>query len=125
MLTETSQQITNNRVGVSRLTGEVGKRSLDATSEVLLPDSNGDGLLLACLGEVRFKSGLEKLAHDTLANVVDFLQRIASSLERRQTDELNSFSKFIEILNSLLYLFQTVSNRVRLVYDLENLYAGD
>lgn len=124
VLTQTTKQVSNDFGGLGGLAGEVGERRLDASGQVALADTKGDSLLLAGLGKVGLEGRAQKVGEDALGDVVDLLQRILSTLERRKTNELDGLSELIEILHGLLDFGKAVANGVGLQDHLENLRSA-
>lgn len=121
VLAETTEEVSDDFRGLGGLAGEVGEGGLDASSQVALAQSEGDGLLLASLGEVGFEGRAQEVGEDTLRDVVDLLQRILGALERRKPDKLDGLAELVEVLHSLLDFGKAVANGVGLQNDLEDL----
>jgi hypothetical protein len=120
VLAQTTEQIRDDFGGVAGFACEVGESRLDATRQVPLADTKGDGLLLSSLGEVRLKRGPQEVRHDAFGDIVDLGERILGTLERRKADELDRLSEFIEILHGLLHFGEAAANGVGLEDDLED-----
>jgi hypothetical protein len=114
VLAETTQEVSDDLGGLGSLAGEVGEGGLDATSQVALAQTEGDGLLLAGLGEVGLEGRAQKVGEDALGDVVNLLQRILGSLERRKANKLDGLAELVEVLDCLLDFGKTVANGIGL-----------
>lgn len=114
VLAKTTEEVSDDFGGLGSLAGKVGKGGLDATSQVALAQTKGDGLLLAGLGEVGLEGRAQKVGEDALRDVVNLLQRILSSLERRKANKLDGLAELIEVLNCLLDFGKAVANGIGL-----------
>lgn len=124
VLAQTTEEVSDDFGGLGGLAGEVGEGSLDASSQVALAQSEGDGLLLAGLGEVGLESRAQEVGEDALGDVVDLLQRILGTLERSKTDKLDSLAELVKVLNSLLNFGKAVANGIRLQDYFEDLRSA-
>jgi hypothetical protein len=124
VLAQTTEKVRDDLRGFAGLAGEVGEGGLDASSQVLLADTESDGLLLSGLGEVGLEGRAQEVGEDALGDVVDLLQRILGTLEWRKADELDSLSKLVEVLHGLLDFGQAVANGVGLQNYFENLCSA-
>jgi hypothetical protein len=124
VLAQATEQVGDDFGRVAGLAGQVGEGGLDAAREVALADAQGDGLLLAGLGQVGLEGRAQEVGEDALTDVVDLLQRILGALERRKADELDRLAELVEVLRRLLHLGEAVANGVGLEDDLEDLRMG-
>lgn len=114
VLAQATEKVSDDFGGLRGLAGEVGEGGLDASSQVALAQSKSDGLLLAGLGKVGLEGRAQEVGEDALGDVVNLLQRILGTLERRKADKLNGLSELVEILHSLLDFGKAVANGIRL-----------
>lgn len=124
VLTKTTEEVRDNLRSLRSLAGEVGESRLNASSQIAFADTEGDGLLLASLGEIRLEGRAQEIRENALRNVVDLLQRILGALEWRKTNELNSLSKLVKILHSLLNFGKAVANGIGLQDYFEDLRSA-
>ena len=120
VLAETTEQVRDDLRSVWRLAGQVGKSALDATRQVPLAHTQCNRLLLPSLGERGLKGSAQEVGQNSFGYIVDLAEGDLGSLERRETDELNRLSEFVEILNRLLHFVQATADRVGGQNDFEN-----
>lgn len=124
VLAETTEEVSDDFGSLSSFTGKIGESGLDASSQVAVADSKGNGLLLASLGQVGLEGRAQEVGEDALGDIVDFGERILGSLERSKTDKLDGLSKLVKILHGLLDFGKAVANGVGLQDHLEDLRSA-